>query len=164
MLTLQTKINRMFELRHNVDQPERSNEDVAAALSHRLGKTVDPQTIAAARSGQSQVIARDIAEALCAEFDIEPSYLLGDDESEITRAHLLMQLWILIRDKGEVLQREALHAGAERWRHLDTDTIRDMISSYEAAPVMTAPSAVVATSSERAHTSRRRGRLLSLFR
>ncbi|MBO0878816.1 MAG: hypothetical protein J2P17_00165 [Mycobacterium sp.] len=155
MLTLEIKINRMFELGHSHDQPERSTNDVAEALSRRIGTRVDPQIITAARSGQSQSIDPRIAEALCDEFDIETYYLLEDESERVTHRDLLMQLWILIRDRGEVLCRESLLADVRNGHDLDSDTIRDMISTFASISGPVAPPAALAADRGRAPAARR---------
>lgn len=120
MLTLEIKINRLFELGHNRDQPERTVDEVASAVSQRTGEVVDPLIIAEARAGQRLSLEPEIAAAICAEFGVPRLYLSEEDDPEIVRLDLLVQLWILIRDRDGHL--------AARGHDLDIETIKTMIS------------------------------------
>ena len=126
MLTLEVKINRLFELGHNRDQPERSVDEVATAVSQRTDEFIDPLVIAEARAGQRLSLAPAVAAALCAEFGVPSLYLSSSesDSSEVTRLDLLVQLWILIRDRDGHLAARGVH-------DLDIETIEAMIAMIE---------------------------------
>ncbi|MBF6063467.1 hypothetical protein IU500_18450 [Nocardia terpenica] len=129
MLSLETKLNRLFELRHLRDQPERSTDEVARAISQRVGRAVSPQILVDARAGRSACLAGDISDAVCAEFGVDSFYLRAEDSPEITRLDLVIQVLILIRDRG-------LHHLAGRIHDLDLDSIKAIIAILaDSAPI-----------------------------
>lgn len=124
-LTLEARLNRLFTFGHARDQPEISTEDLARAVSQRLGRAVDLVVIAEARAGQRAELPIDISSAICTEFGVKPIYLADADDPEIEQIHLLMRLWSLARDLG-------LHLAA-RGHELDIPTLREVIEWLERA-------------------------------
>lgn len=100
MLTLEIKLNRLFQLKHDFGQPERSTDDVARAVSQRIGKAVRSATLTQARSGKLTKLPVEIAEGLCAEFGVDPIYLTNDDGPEVKHIDLSIQIFTLLRDRG----------------------------------------------------------------
>ena len=101
MLTLKTKLDRLFEWGHEVGDLERTNDNVTRAISQRLGTVVSSTLIADARSGARTELPADVAAALCTEFGINSAYLdSGSTEEEVLLLDLRIQLFTLIRDRG----------------------------------------------------------------
>ncbi|WP_146099110.1 hypothetical protein [Nocardia nova] len=121
-MALAEKLNRLFALGHERDQPERTTDDVARALSQRIGRVVDPSIIEGARAGLTHELPVEVAEALCVEFGVyDSSYLLAENSPEIEVIDLRLQIWILIRDLG-------LQHFATRGHQLDADSLRQIIA------------------------------------
>ena len=136
MLTLEIRLNRLFELGHARQQPARTVDDVAGAVSLRLGTAVDPLIIAEARAGQRDSLDDTVADALCEEFGVPGLYLSssGADDSEIERVDLLVQMYTLIRDRDG-------HVAARGHSELDIETIKATIAVLQGGEFAPAESA-----------------------
>ncbi|MEV6364893.1 hypothetical protein [Nocardia asteroides] len=127
-LSLAGKIDRMIAYSHRWDEPAMNNEQIAAALTEALGRTVDPAEIAALRTGSVLEVTREVADALCALCGVtDVAYLLpvGDEDVDID---LRLQLWTLARDRG------VQHVAA---RALTRDKLRELIADLRALPART---------------------------
>ncbi|MBF6171151.1 hypothetical protein [Nocardia blacklockiae] len=124
MLTLEIKLNRLFELLHERGEPERSTDEVARGASERLGRTIDPAMLVAARAGQLTELPDDVADAVCAEFGSETHYLRSGEDAETVSQDLTFQMWILIRDLG-------LHRLAARSHELNIDGLRAIVAMLD---------------------------------
>ncbi|WP_433678830.1 hypothetical protein [Nocardia sp. CA-119907] len=137
MLTLEIKLNRLFALGHERGQDERTTDDVARAVSVRLGWVLDPSILVEARAGQRLTLPAEVADAICDEFGVEEHlYLREDDSAVVTRIDYFIQLWILVRD------RDLRHLAA-RGNNLDLETVKEIIHLLEqTAPADAAPAEV----------------------
>lgn len=127
-LSLADKIDRMIAYSHRWGEPAMSNEQVAAALTEALGRTVAADEIEALRTGSVLKVTREFAEALCALCGVtDVAYLLpvGDEDVDID---LRLQLWTLARDRG------VQHVAA---RALTRDKLRELIADLRALPPRT---------------------------
>ncbi|MFI6368315.1 hypothetical protein ACIBG0_36935 [Nocardia sp. NPDC050630] len=120
MLTLEIKLNRLFQLRHDYGQPERTTDDVARAVSRRIGTAVRGAMLSEARSGQLTNLPVEIAEGLSAEFGVDPIYLTNDEGPEVKQIDLFIQIFILLRDRG-------LHIAGRGFSSYDLDTLEQIL-------------------------------------
>lgn len=120
MLTLEIKLNRLFQLRHDYGQPERTTDDVARAVSRRIRIAVRAAMLSEARSGQLTSLPVEIAEGICAEFGVDPIYLTNDEGPEVKQIDLFIQIFTLLRDRG-------LHFAGRRFSPYDLDTLEQIL-------------------------------------
>ncbi|MCX4097680.1 hypothetical protein [Nocardia sp. alder85J] len=121
-LPLRTKLDRLFEFGRSRDEPERSTADVAGTVSQLLGRIVDPEIIDSARSGDLLDLPAEIADALADVFAVDAMYLRETGE-EVTRYDLVLQVCILIRDRGLRV--------AFRAFNLDTVALQELVALIE---------------------------------
>lgn len=127
-LPLADKIERMISFAHRWDAPALNDEQIAAELTCKLGRTVEPADVAGLRTGSTVAIAPDLAAALCALCGVtDVGYLLpeGDEDIDID---LRLQLWTLARDRG------VQHVAA---RAMTRDKLRELIADLRALPART---------------------------
>ncbi|MFF5037876.1 hypothetical protein [Nocardia salmonicida] len=128
-LPLAEKLERMIEYNHRWGEPALTNDQIAAGLTERLGRTVEPAYIESLRSGAVLVIPRDIAEALCALCGVTDVGILLPNGDEDVDLDLRVQLWTLVRDRG------VQHVAA---RAMTRDKLRELIADLQALPPRTA--------------------------
>ncbi len=127
-MPLAEKIERMIAFAHRWDEPALDDTQIAAELTRRLGRPVEPADIAGLRDGSVTLIPRDVAAELCALCGVtDKGYLLpeGDEDVDID---LRLQLWTLARDRG------VQHVAA---RAMTRDKLRELIADLRALPVRT---------------------------
>ncbi|MFE1596571.1 hypothetical protein [Nocardia sp. NPDC058705] len=118
----------MIEFAHRWDEPALSEDQIAAELTNKLGRPVEPSFVKSLRSGATTEIDRDVAAALCAICGVtDVAYLLpiGDEDVDID---LRLQLWTLARDRG------VQHVAA---RALTREKLRELIADLRALPART---------------------------
>src|SRR5262245_18932234 len=74
-LTFATKLDRLFNVCRSRDQPEQPAEEVAASVSHIIGRRVTGSQISALRHQNATTPAHDIMRGLAAHFDVSAEYL-----------------------------------------------------------------------------------------
>lgn len=127
-MPLANKIERMIAYSHRWGEPAKNNEQIAAELTSRLGRTVEPSYVVDLRTGTITDIPRDIATELCTMFGVEDlGYLLPTGDEDIDR-DMQLRLWTLVRDRG------VQHVAA---RALTRDKLRELIADIEALPPRT---------------------------
>ncbi|RJO77610.1 hypothetical protein D5S18_07675 [Nocardia panacis] len=118
----------MVAYSHAWDEPAMTNEQIAAALTEALERTVDPAEIAALRSGSVLEITREVAGALCTLCGVtDVAYLLPVDDEDVD-IDLRLKMWTLARDRG------VQHLAA---RALTRDKLRELIADLRALPLRT---------------------------
>lgn len=130
-LPLADKIERLVDFAHKYGDPAMTTDQIAAALTTKLGRAVEPAQIAALRDGSTTVIAdSDLARQLCRLCHcLDDSYLMPVGDEDID-TDLRLRLWILARDRGV----EHLAARAP-WGTMTREMLEELIADLEMRPV-----------------------------
>ncbi|WP_213576714.1 hypothetical protein [Rhodococcus sp. USK13] len=107
---LSVRVNRLFALAHELDDPEPGTEVVAASVSRILGKTVEPSVIDSLRRGEEHAAQAEVLRAVAQHFSAPEQYLAADGYGDYDT---LVRFKIAVRDAGvQHLSMRSLDAAA----------------------------------------------------
>lgn len=126
VLTLATKVNRLFEVYRARHETEQTEDEVAKSVSSIIGRSVSACQVRALRSGTTAPPDPGLIDGLIQHFAVPPEYLKTDGE----RAEQLdTQLRLLAATRDAGVKRLALRGGA-----LDAETVEVILDIVKAIP------------------------------
>lgn len=126
VLTLATKVNRLFEVYRARHETEQTEDEVAKSISSIIGRSVTACQVRALRLGTNGPPDPGLIDGLVQHFSVPPEYLKTNGE----RAEQLdTQLRLLAATRDAGVKRLALRGGT-----LDADTIEVVFDIMKAVP------------------------------